>query len=154
MAKKWITGYEGVYEIQDDGTVHTHKTGPGASALTLKHCKNSKGYAQVMLSGKPKRVHRLVAEAFIPNPEGFPQVNHIDGDKFNNHVSNLEWCNNQYNCEQALAKTYKLRHKDGSIVEIFNMNKWCREQGLCSSSMNRMIMGGRKSYRGWSNYAS
>ena len=154
MAKKWIEGYEGVYAVDEAGTVHTYKTGPGASTKTLRPCLNSKGYPQVNLNSKPKRVHRLVAETFIPNPRNLPQVNHIDGDKTNNHVSNLEWCDNQYNTEHALSKFYKLKHKDGTVVEIFNLNKWCREMGLQSSSMNRMIMGHRKTYRGWSNYAS
>lgn len=154
MAKKWIAGYEGVYEVDEDGIVYTHKTGRGASASHLKHCLTTKGYAQVVLSGKPQRVHRLVATAFIPNPENLPQVNHIDGNKLNNHVSNLEWCDNQYNTECALAKSYKLIHKDGTVAEIFNMNKWCREMGLHSSSMGRVLRGTRKTYRGWMKYAS
>ena len=59
------------------------------------------GYLQVALQKHKKRkdekIHRLVAEAFIPNPENKPQVNHLDGNKLNNYYKNLEWCTNGEN---------------------------------------------------------
>ena len=77
--------------------------------------ENKKGYLRVRLSkGRDKKysflVHRLVAKAFIPNPNCLPQINHIDGNKKNNCVNNLEWCNNSYNQLQA----YKLNLNDRS----------------------------------------
>lgn len=83
------------YEVSDCGRVR-NKDG-----RTLKPYVNHKGYLKVGLfkSGKchKKRVHRLVAEAFIENPHDYPQVNHKDENKKNNRVDNLEWCTNQQN---------------------------------------------------------
>lgn len=62
---------------------------------------NSKGYENVSINGKLHKVHRLVAEAFIPNPQGLPQVNHKDGNKLNNEVSNLEWATASQNTKHA-----------------------------------------------------
>ena len=58
---------------------------------------NGKGYRRVRLRGKTFKVHRLVAEAFLPNPDKLPYVIHMDGDKNNNDVSNLQWSNKQTN---------------------------------------------------------
>lgn len=73
---------------------------------------NKKGYKEVRLYGKMIRLHRLIAETFIPNPNPtyYNQINHIDGDKANNNVSNLEWCTNRYNCEDRSLKKFKDRN--------------------------------------------
>lgn len=63
----------------------------------IDHC----GYKHVILNRKNKRVHRLVAETFIPNPDNKPCVNHIDGNKLNNAVDNLEWCTHSENTKHA-----------------------------------------------------
>lgn len=93
-----IKGYEGMYEISNFGRVKSlqkttkfglrFKTYPEKILLPQN---NNNGYLKVILGGKNKYIHRLVAEAFIPNPENKPQVNHKDGNKKNNHVDNLEW---------------------------------------------------------------
>ena len=91
------------YEISNLGRLKNTKTNK-----ILKSTTDSNGYLGITISlgsrNKIKRVriHRLVAEAFIPNPNNLPQVNHIDGNKQNNKVDNLEWCDNRYNQLHAI----------------------------------------------------
>lgn len=94
---KDIPHYEGRYQISNKGTVWSV-----LKDRKLKPGKSSSGYLKVTLTdkyGKMKQesVHRLVALAFIPNPDKLPCVNHIDENKTNNDVRNLEWCSYKYN---------------------------------------------------------
>lgn len=108
---KDIYGYEGLYQISNFGNVKSadrERLGRGGSirkcpGRILKPKINNKGYYQVDLfnsENKSKRflIHRLVAETFLDNSNNYDQINHIDNDHTNNHVDNLEWCTNEYNC--------------------------------------------------------
>lgn len=93
---KDIIGFEGLYQIEDNGQVYSLK-----SKKYLKPKKDTDGYLLVNLyiDGKQytKKVHRLVAQAFIPNPENKKEVNHIDCCRDNNNVNNLEWATHREN---------------------------------------------------------
>lgn len=102
MQENWkdIKGYEGLYQISNLGRVRSARG-------ILKPQKRQHGYLGIMLYGKGGHatrgfkhcsIHRLVAEAFIPNPYGYSEVNHIDEDKTNNRADNLEWVSHQQNC--------------------------------------------------------
>ena len=91
-----IEGYDN-YQISNYGNVKNITTGK----LLKTRVNNSTGYVMVDIRNCGQRktfsIHRLVAMAFIPNEDGFPQVNHKDENKQNNHVDNLEWCSSKYN---------------------------------------------------------
>lgn len=101
---KDITGYEGLYQVSNLGRVKSLKND---KEKILKPAISSKGYLFVNLYKQQKtthyKVHRIVAKAFIPNPNNLPQVNHKDEDKTNNCVINLEWCTAKYNINYGTA---------------------------------------------------
>lgn len=113
---KPIKGYEGLYEVSNLGRVKSlerkvkakNKYGTVDRTVTekiLKYSINHKGYYLVKICNQVNKsflVHRLVAEAFIDNPENKLQVNHINGDKKDNRVCNLEWCTNNENQKHAI----------------------------------------------------
>lgn len=136
---KDIKGYEGLYQISSLGRVKSisrkTKNQYGKEEKVLK-VKEDKQYYRVGLFKHKKQkyysVHRLVAEAFIPNPNNFPCINHKDENKLNNVVSNLEWCNVSYNnnygnrtLKSSISKQKKIVQYDlkGKFVKIWNSQK-------------------------------
>lgn len=109
---KWmpVLGFEGLYEISTFGQVRNKK-----GEILKQRIKQSYGtcYKSIDLwkDGRyhKKYVHRLIAEAFIPNPDNLPFVNHKDEDGTNNLISNLEWCTREYNVNYGTAKERRIR---------------------------------------------
>lgn len=153
MKEIWkdIKGYEGYYQVSNTGLV---KRLPGIKCKTeriLCYGTQKTGYKYVNLSkdNKPytKRVHRLVAETFIPNPYNLPQVNHKDEDKGNNNVNNLEWCNAKYNVNYG-ARNNKAIIARGIPVKCVETNiiypsarEAARQTGIYASSISRCCNG-------------
>lgn len=140
------------YEVSDNGEVRTVSTG---------HIKSQKidryGYAVVCLSEsrnvrKYRTVHRLVAEAFIPNPDNLPQVNHKDENKLNNNISNLERCDAYYNSHYGTGRERSdagrckpvVALKNGEIVKWYPSTKAAAEDLGINKSTIRGVLKNRK----------
>lgn len=134
--------------MTEDGEVYSH-----ISKRFLQHVYVGKKYHGVSLSDgegvRSHRVHRLVAETFIPNPFNHNSVNHKDKNKNNNHVSNLEWCTSQYNKEHGSSRTVKLKSPSGEVITVFNISKFCRENGLSDGNINQVLSGKRNQHKEW-----
>lgn len=96
-----ISGFEGLYEVSSYGNVRSLCAGRWRCEMMRKPVPDKDGYLTVNLKKDGKytntKIHRLVATAFLQNPDNLPEVNHKDENKANNHVENLEWCTRQYN---------------------------------------------------------
>lgn len=148
MEEIWkpIVGYEGYYEVSNLGRVRSidrfviDKTGRRQfkKGTLLNYRQDRQGYCIVSLSisrkYKTKCVHTLVADAFIQNPDGLPQVNHKDEDKSNNVVDNLEWCTSKYNAN------YGNRNKKIIETNIKNGNWNPSHLGLDKKELKRLCM--------------
>lgn len=131
----------------------------------LKQSNNISGYMYVSIKayGKyfNKRVHRLVAQTFLPNPNDLPEVNHKDNNPLNNNASNLEWCTHEYNI--AYREKYGTPAKESvpksplfainlSTLEVLNFrsqHEASRELGVDNSNINRVIKGGLNQTHGY-----
>lgn len=140
-----IEGYEGLYKVSSLGRImsvgRTFRTGKNGTRLCVlsdsikKTVVNNKGYLRVSLNknGKLKSflVHRLVAQAFIPNPDNLPEVNHKNEIKFCNEVSNLEWCttkyNINYNYNYSIARQKTIENRRKTIIQLSLNNEFIKE---------------------------
>jgi hypothetical protein len=124
---KPIEGYEN-YQVSNFGVVKSLKH---KKEIILIPYKDIWGYLRVTLckNGNYKhfKIHRLVAQAFIPNLNNYPQVNHIDENRLNNHVDNLEWCTAKYNSNYGnrtnkLKKTLTNRKDMSKPIDVYDLN--------------------------------
>lgn len=142
-----VPGYEGTYEVSNWGRVRRN-------GKILKPGKDTCGYLLVVLSKNGVRktvsVHRLVASAFLSNPQNLPQVNHKDEDKTNNTVENLEWCTREYNINYSQSIPVLQFDLQGNFIREWpSMIKVEEETGIYQSNICRCCSGIRNSAGGF-----
>jgi hypothetical protein len=164
---KSVVGYEGLYEVSSFGCVKSLKR-KYAGERMLKQRKASSGYLYVDLykngTRKSFRVHKLVANSFVENPLSLPQINHIDGNKQNNNVRNLEWCTARGNIvhavkhglkrstrnHAAISKTVKMYTSDGAYINTYPSTREAeRQTGILQQSISKCCLGKRRTAGGY-----
>lgn len=161
---KPIQNYDGIYEVSNLGNIKSLNYRKSGKESILKQGIIRNGYKDVALWNhgivKYPMVHRIVAIAFIPNPNNLPQVNHKDGNKSNNHVGNLEWCTSSENHRHALKEGLRVppclkgeKHGQSKItnkqaIEIFHTKGLQREIAK-QFGISRDIVSNIKTGRCW-----
>ena len=127
MLELWkpIAGYEGLYEVSSLGNIASlNYAGKKGIRKNMVPGADKDGYLQVALSKNGKvvwrKVHRLVAKAFIDNPDNLPQINHKDENVKNNTVDNLEWCTGKYNVNYGTAMARKTAKQSKPVIAMSN----------------------------------
>ena len=132
---KDIVGYEGKYQVSNLGRIKSLQRWSGTQYYNRKqllslYTNKRNGYVYVYLTknskGKNLRVHKLVAEAFLENPNNYSQVNHKDGNRQNNSTSNLEFCSSSYNIKDMYKRNGKY-NKDYEIIQKYKEIKSCNK---------------------------
>lgn len=164
-----IKGFEGLYQVSNLGNVKSIPrkiwNGKGfflSKEKLVKQVLNHKGYQMVQLWNsnhfKSIAVHRLVSEAFIPNPANLPQVNHKDEDKKNNKISNLEWCTGKYNINYGTAKNRIAEKLSKPVIGVSLKTPNCIKfvsaaeagrNGFCASHVIECCNNKRKTHKGY-----
>lgn len=167
MVEVWkdVVGYEGLYQVSNLGRVKSlnYRKNGNEAILKLRVAHKRHNYLDVLLAkgGTTKRhkVHRLVALAFIPNPNKLPHVNHIDCDVANNRVDNLEWCDAKYNInygDRAIKFGKAVGHCvaqcdiSGNVVSTFySIREAARVLNLANTNIVAAIQGKQKKCGGF-----
>jgi len=139
----YVEGYDGDYEISTLGRVRSNKRGRSALRKVFDH---PTGYRTINLVKRGEGdkihfeyVHRLMAKAFIPNPNNYPDINHIDGIKHNNVISNIEWCTEKQNTQHAInviGKHGSIKHAEQGCINRALPTKWCNR---CKTDVDRKL---------------
>ena len=156
---KDIEGYEGKYQVSNCGNVRSlmYHNAKGIKRISLlKPATDACGYFRCALSKnnilKTYKVHRLVAQAFIPNPNNYPQINHLDGNKKNNNAGNLEWCTISMNQIHAYSHNLNqgvrgkgtivgVTYPNGDYVEYSSLKKAAQALGVHPVTIKIKIFG-------------
>lgn len=151
---KDIIGYEGLYAITSCGKVWSYR-----SQRFLRPSLDKNGYCRVNLTKQNKSqtfyIHRLVAEAYIPNPDGLPQINHKDEDKTHNYINNLEWvsCKDNLNHGTRNIRSATRRGLPVYCVELDRVfesqAQAARELGLAQSNISKCCKNSSRTIGGY-----
>ena len=144
---KPVVSYEGLYEVSNIGRIRNIR------GKLVKQSMTVSGYKRVTLRknniAKTKLAHRLVAEAFIPNPDNYNIVNHKDENKFNNNVENLEWCTQSYNSSYSSTyptKTISSKYRvlkvslDGKYITGMTIKQAARELNMSEPEFRKAFV--------------